>query len=51
MLLNVCNYLLCALCILIVIIVGVSCESSGGVVESSVSVPFYTSAHTLNQKK
>jgi 1,4-dihydroxy-2-naphthoate octaprenyltransferase len=46
-----CSYLLCALCLLVVIIVVASCWLSGGDVESSVSVPFYTRAHTLNKKK
>jgi hypothetical protein len=43
--------LLCILCLLVVIIVVASCESSGGDVESSMSVSFYTRAHTLNTKK
>jgi hypothetical protein len=45
------SYLLCVLCLLVVIIVVASCESSGGDVESSMYVSFYTCAHTLNTKK
>jgi hypothetical protein len=39
------------LSLLVVTLVVVSCWLSGGNVESSVSVPFYTRAHTLNKKK
>jgi hypothetical protein len=47
-----CSYLLCALRLLVVIIVVASCQSSGGDVESSVSVSPPTRAHTpLKQKK
>ena len=43
---NVYNYSLCALSLLAVFIVVSSCRLSGGDIESSVSVPFYTHAHT-----
>jgi hypothetical protein len=43
--------LLCALCLLVVIIVVASCYSSGGDVESNVLFPLYTRAHTFKNKK
>jgi hypothetical protein len=46
-----CSYLLCAFSLLVMNIVVASCWLSGGDVESSVSVTFYTRAHTLNKKK